>query len=164
MAIRELHPTTQRLISNMQLNDDDKIQIETCISRYSTPDSFCGFLNHLVYLVENIFRSILGTSDWQMAVNTIHANALEKAKAKNLIIENRENPLVQNLDRSTSIELRNWAANILNVALTTQNQQPEPSEELQQALNQIDLTAFLEIQENRIMPIVDSILNQYGDD
>jgi hypothetical protein len=160
MAVRELHVATESFISGMQLNDDDKIQVENCISRYSTPDSFCGFLNYLAYLVENTFRSILGTSDWQMAINVIHTNALEKAKEQNLFLENPQNRVDQHINQRVSTTLRNWAAEILNIALTTENYQPHPSDVLQHAINEFALTQFLQTQASTVETIRQRITAQ----
>jgi hypothetical protein len=145
MTIRELNPAAKQFVLRMPLDADDKTQIENCISRYSTPDSFCEFLNYLIYLVENVFKSVLGTSDWQMAINTIHANALEKAKEKNYISQNPQTEDEKGAYQVVSTYLRLWSIQNLDLALQTQNYNPELSDDILQRLNELSLDYFFQI-------------------
>ncbi len=76
MSIQKLSSGAELCIQAMHLESQEEEIVRNCVSRYSTPSTFCETLAWIVYRIQNAIKSIIGFSDWQIAKKTIEDRIL----------------------------------------------------------------------------------------
>lgn len=134
-------------LQTMHLKPSDEIAVRNCIYRYSTPSSFCEFLNWLVFRVTNAFNAIQGKmTEWQIAKNLVHDHVVETAIRREIISRNPQNEL-ERVIKNHVIESSGFISEkFLDLCLYVQDQRSPSSDGVRQKLQEMDLIHFMENQ------------------
>lgn len=85
MSLQSLNPANNRLyagaefwITAMELTENEETAVRNCVTRYSMPSTFNGFLSWLAFRVKNAVLSISGKSEWIVTAKMIQNNLANK--------------------------------------------------------------------------------------
>lgn len=70
-----------QIINAMSLTDRKDIEaVQSCIKKYTCPDTLSGKVKYLIDRVINALKSVFGASDWQKSIQIIQNNAVRLCK------------------------------------------------------------------------------------
>jgi len=79
-----LSPEVKKGIDEQKgLSPEVQKQVGRCVSRYTSPKTFCERLSYIVFRVWNAVKAIFGKSDWQLARRSIKTSNFSKDRIAN---------------------------------------------------------------------------------
>jgi translation elongation factor EF-G len=102
----------------MSLTDRKDIEaVQTCIKKYTCPDTLSGKVKYLIDRVINGFKSIFGASDWQKTIQIIQNNAVRFCIENECYDEATTIPLEKKINARILDLTKLFATELLSLAL-----------------------------------------------
>jgi len=125
MNIQPLRKGAELCLSALCLTPDDAKLVRGCVNRYSMPHTFSKQLKWAGFRIANLFKSVVGRSEWQLTQKMVFTKALKIAKDQNIYQPNKNNQLNIKQNALIKKELNSLTSSLLKGCLNTHTSKTE---------------------------------------